>query len=199
MVDHGLTKGVILCPTKKTATAKGITTLFFHKVYTHFGLYEKIISDRGPQFASAFTKELRKLLGYTLALSTAYYPQTDGKIEWVNQEVETYLWIYCGNNPTSWTSSISHAEFTHNHRLHSVTRKSPFFLMMGYEPTPLPNVLPFSPLPAVEEHLKALQAAHLEALTAHELARQTMAARTRQRFTLFKKGEKVWLEAQNLK
>ena len=71
MVDHSLTQGVILCPTKKMATAEGIATLFFHKVYTCFGLYEKIISDHGPQFASAFTKELRKHVGYTLALSTA--------------------------------------------------------------------------------------------------------------------------------
>ena len=70
---------------------------------------------------------------------------------------------------------------------------------MGYKPVPLPNVLPSSPLPAVEEHLKALQAACLEALVAHELARQTMAARTRQCFTPFKKGEKVLLEARNLK
>ena len=199
MVDHGLTKGVILCPTKKTATAEGIATLFFHKVYTRFGLYEKIISDRGPQFASAFAKELGKLLGYTLALSTAYHPQTDGETERVNQEIEIYLQIYCGNNPTSWVDSISHAEFAHNHRPHSVTGKSLFYLMMGYEPVPLPNVLPSSPLPAVEERLKALRAARLEALAAHELARQTMAARTRRHFVPFKKGEKVWLEARNLK
>ena len=110
-----------------------------------------------------------------------------------------YLQIYCRNNPTSWADSISHTEFAHNHRLHSVTRKSPFYLIMGYEPVSLPNVLPSSPLPAVEERLKALQAARLEALAAHELARQTMAARTRRCFTPFKKGERVWLEARNLK
>jgi hypothetical protein len=45
VVDHGLTKGVILCPTKKTITAEGIATLFFYKVYKHFGLYDKIISN----------------------------------------------------------------------------------------------------------------------------------------------------------
>ena len=68
MVDHGFTKGVILCPTKKTITAKGVAALFFHKVYLHFGLYDKIISDCGPQFTSAFTKELSKLLNYNLSL-----------------------------------------------------------------------------------------------------------------------------------
>ena len=199
VVDHGLTKGVILCPTKKTATAKGIATLFFHKVYTHFGLYEKIISDRRLQFASAFTKELGRILGYNLALSTAYHPQTDGETERVNQEVETYFRMYCGNNPTAWVENISHAEFAHNHHPHSITNQFPFFLMMGYEPIPLPTVLPSSSIPAVETRIKTLQAARQEALATHELAQQTMAARSKKRFTPFIKGDKVWLEARNLK
>ena len=91
MVNHGLTKGVILCPTKKTITAEGIANLFFHKVFLHFGLYNKIISNRGPQFALAFTKELRKLLNYNLSLSAAYHPQSDGETKQVNQEIEMYL------------------------------------------------------------------------------------------------------------
>ena len=111
VVDHGLTKGVILCPTKKNVTAEGIAALFFHKVYLCFGLYDKIISDRGPQFASSFARELGKLLKYDLSLSTAYHPQSDGETERVNQEIETYLRIFCGNNPGSWANNISHAEF----------------------------------------------------------------------------------------
>ena len=54
MVDHGLTKGVILCPTKKTIDAAGVASLFFSKVFKRFSLYDKIISDRGPQFTSTF-------------------------------------------------------------------------------------------------------------------------------------------------
>ena len=103
MVDHGLTKGVILCPTKKTITTEGVATLFFHKVFLHFGLYDKVIFDRGPQFASAFTKELGKLLNYDLSLSIAYHSQSNGEIKQVNQEIENYLQIFCRNNPTSWT------------------------------------------------------------------------------------------------
>ena len=80
MVDHGLTKRIIPCPTKKMVTAKEIVTLFFYKVYLCFGLYDKIISDCGPQFTSAFAKELGKLLNYNLSLSTTYHPQSDG--EW---------------------------------------------------------------------------------------------------------------------
>ena len=54
MVDHGLMKGVIYCPcTKKISTAE-VAKLFFTHVFPRFGLHSKVISDRGPQFASAF-------------------------------------------------------------------------------------------------------------------------------------------------
>ena len=77
VVDHGLTKGVILYPTKKTITMEGVANLFFHKVFLHFSLYDKVISNRGLQFTSAFTKELGRLLNYDLSLSIAYHPQSD--------------------------------------------------------------------------------------------------------------------------
>ena len=199
VVNYGLMKEVILCPTKKMITTKGVAVLFFHKVYLRFGFYDKIISDRGPQFASAFAKELGKLLNYDLSLSTAYHPQSDGETERVNQEVETYLRIFCGSNPGSWAEKISHAEFAHNHRPHSVTGQSPFYLMMGYKPRALPSLISDSSIPAVESCLKSLVAARDEALAAHELARQVMSSRNNRGFTPFAKGDKVWLEARNLK
>ena len=199
MVDHGLTKGVILCPTKKTITAKGVATLFFHKVYLHFRLYNKIISDHSPQFASTFTKELGKLLNYDLFLSTAYHLQSDSKTEHVNQEVETYLQIFCRSNPGSWANKISHMEFTHNHSPHSVTNQSPFYLMMGYKPCALPSLISDSSIPTVESCLKSQVATQDEALATHELACQVMSSHNNQGFTPFVKGDKVWLEARNLK
>ena len=174
---------------KKSITAEGIASLFFHKV----------ISDCGPQFAFTFTRELGKLLHYDLSLSTAYHPQSDGETKRVNQEIETYLWIFCGNNPASWSESISHAEFAHNHRPHSVTNQSLFYLMMGYEPRALPSVIANTSIPAVESRLKTLFAARNEALAAHELARQVMSSRSQRGFKPFVKGNKVWLEARNLK
>ena len=175
---------------------EGVAALLFHKVYLRFGLYDKIISDQGPQFPSSFAQELGKLLQYDLSLSTAYHSQSDGETKWVNQEVEMYLWIFCGNNPGSWADNISHAEFAHNHCPHSVMNQSPFYLMMGYEPHALPSVISDTSIPAVETHLKTLSAARNEALAAHELARQVMAACTRCSFSPFKLGDKVWLEYQ---
>ena len=45
VVDHGLTKGVILCPCNKTIDAAGVAKLFFLHVFCHYGLHDKCISD----------------------------------------------------------------------------------------------------------------------------------------------------------
>ena len=66
MVDHGLTKGVILTPCQKTIDGAGIAQLFFDFVFKRFGLHNTLISDRGPQFASAFARELAHLLNYDI-------------------------------------------------------------------------------------------------------------------------------------
>ena len=81
MVDHGLTKGVIFITYNKSIDATGIAAFFFKHVFAHFDFHDKVISDHGPQFASAVTKELTCLLSYNIALSIAYHPQIDGKSE----------------------------------------------------------------------------------------------------------------------
>ena len=81
VVDYGLMKGVIYCPCTKNIDTTGVAKLFFTHVFPRFGLHSKVISDRGPQFALAFARELTCLLQYNVALSTAYHPQTDGKTE----------------------------------------------------------------------------------------------------------------------
>src|SRR5882757_5863245 len=123
VVDHGLTKGVIITPCNKTITTEGVAKLFFSKVFSRFGLHDKLISDRGPQFASKFTRELGRLLDYEVALSTAYHPQTDGQTERLNQELETYLRIYCRTTPTEWAKHLPMAEFVHNHRRHAYQQR----------------------------------------------------------------------------
>jgi len=58
VVNHGLMKGVIFIPCNKSIDAAGIAALFFKHIFARFGLHDKVILDRSPQFASAFVKEL---------------------------------------------------------------------------------------------------------------------------------------------
>ena len=155
VVNHGLTKGIILIPCTKTIDAAGITQLFFENVFKCFSLHNTLISDRGPQFASAFTRELAQLLKYDVRLSTAYHPQTNGQTERTNQELETYLCIFCTNNPSSWAQFLSSTEFHHNSAPYSSIKKSPFFLLYGFEPQSYPS-LGKTFLPALKDHLFSL-------------------------------------------
>ena len=107
VVDHGLTKGVILIPCNKTLTADQCTQLLLDNIYKRFGLMDKIISDRGPQFMVKSFLELLKLLKIKSSLTTAYYPQSDGATERVNQEIEAYISIFCMNNPEEWSMMLS--------------------------------------------------------------------------------------------
>src|SRR6516164_945641 len=199
VVDHGLTKGVVLIPCTKTFGALETADALLRNVYRRFGLPDILISDRGPQFASRTFKEMGRLLGIELRMSTAYHPQTDGQTERLNQELETYLRIYCGNNPEDWEPLLPVLEFAHNNRTHETTKQTPFFLIGGYETKAFP--LPFEGMnvPSVGQRLARLQRARDEALAAHELARSKVAERTRRGFIPFKKGEMVWLEGKNLK
>ena len=81
--------------TAKFVKSGRFTLVARRAAHQRFGLPDKIISDRGPQFASKAFTELLKLLGIKSALSTAYHPQTDGTTERVNQEIKAYLSIYC--------------------------------------------------------------------------------------------------------
>jgi transposase InsO family protein len=81
IVDHGLTKGIILTATRKTATADDIAEILIEKVFSKYGTPQKIISDRDPRFAAKSMQKLYEKLNITPAFSTAYHPQTDGTTE----------------------------------------------------------------------------------------------------------------------
>ena len=197
MVDHGLMKGVIYCPCTNNIDAAGVAQLFFTHVVPWFSLHSKVISDRGPQFASAFAWELACLLQYNVALSTTYHLQTNGEMEWVNQELETYLRLFTSNKPKEWSTLLPMAEFTHNSATHSITQKTLFSLMMGYKPWAyLPLGKTF--LPNLEMWLTDLSVAHDDAQAAHKIVQQKMKEQISSKFMPWKVGDKVWLEMTNL-
>ena len=199
VVDHDVSKAVVYSKCSKTITAIGASNLLWNDVFSRFGLPSKIISDRGPQFAASAFQELHNKLGIKTSLSTAYHPQTDGQTERVNQELETALRIYCWNDPEGWAAKLKELEFAHNHRTHSVTKKSPFELLYGYQPDIGTNVREESRLPNTEERLRSLKECRENALASHAMAAEAMQKRAPQLSIPFQKGDKVLLEATNLK
>jgi hypothetical protein len=92
-VVDSLTKCMHFIPTHTTINAEGTALLFLKEVWKHHGTPRAVVSDR-PQFVTAFMRELYKLLGIKLTMSTAYHLQTNGQSERINQELEGYLRIF---------------------------------------------------------------------------------------------------------
>jgi hypothetical protein len=66
-------KRPISIPCKKTIDAKETAQLYIQYPYRIYRLLQTIVSDRGPQFISAFWKEFTSILRIKLKLSTAYH------------------------------------------------------------------------------------------------------------------------------
>ena len=117
MVDHGLMKGAIFIPWNKRIDVLTSANLYLEHVYKQFSLPDKIISHWDPRFASQLFQEIGRLLGVILAMSAAYHPQTDGKTKWMNQELKTYLRIYCSDhlNPGTTFSQLQNLCITTEH------------------------------------------------------------------------------------
>ena len=95
------------------------------------------------------------------------------------------------------TVTLPMAEFAHNSATHLVTQKTPFSLMMGYEPHAYPP-LSKTFLLNLEKQLLDLSAACDDVMAAHQVAQQKMKEQIASKFTLWKVREKVWLETTNL-
>ncbi|KAL0395244.1 UNVERIFIED_CONTAM: Transposon Ty3-G Gag-Pol polyprotein [Sesamum latifolium] len=154
VVDH-LTKYVHFLSLTHPFSAEAVARIFMGQVYKLHGLPINIISDRDRIFTGIFWKELFRLLGTTLSLSTAYHPQTDGQTERVNQCVENYLKCMCHLRPKQWNKWLSLAEYWYNTNFHSGLKLTPFQALYGYLSGPL-TVDPYIPTsqPDVEEYLK---------------------------------------------
>ena len=68
-------------PTTTILNSIGTAALYRDNIWKLHGLLDQFLSDRGTQFASEVIKELLKMLKIEQALTTAYYPQSDGQTE----------------------------------------------------------------------------------------------------------------------
>jgi len=93
IVDR-FTKMIHLKATTMNISSKGIAKIYRDDIWKLHGIPRKILSDRGPQFASKFMEEFTKALGTKIQLLTVYHPQTDGQTKRINQEIGIFLRYY---------------------------------------------------------------------------------------------------------
>jgi hypothetical protein len=90
MVDKIL-KFAHFIPLSHPYSASSVAKAFFDNIVRLHGIPCSIVSDRDPIFTSMFWKELFRLAGVKLILSSAFHPQTDGQSKVVNRTIAMYL------------------------------------------------------------------------------------------------------------
>ncbi|MCH80874.1 Ty3/gypsy retrotransposon protein, partial [Trifolium medium] len=101
VVDR-LTKYAHFIPMRSDYTSKSVAEAFMHNIVKLLGMPKSIVSDRDKVFTSNFWQQLFKLQGTSLAMSSAYHPQSDGQTEVLNKGLELFLGCFSFNNPKSW-------------------------------------------------------------------------------------------------
>jgi hypothetical protein len=112
----------------KQILSLGIARLYWDNVFRLHGLPDAITSDRGPQFASDYMRELCGMLSIKQRLSTAFHSQTDGQTEHVNQVLEQYLRLYISWEQYDWADHLAQAEFSYNNSPNKSTQDAPFLI-----------------------------------------------------------------------
>ena len=98
------------------------------------GIPESIVSDRDTKLTSIFWKELHRLMGSKLLMSTEFHPQMDGAIERANRSIAQILHTVVSNDQRDWSDKCPMVEFAINSSVNATTGYAPFELHYGSMP-----------------------------------------------------------------
>jgi Integrase zinc binding domain len=135
IVDHDCSKAALFFPYSKEVDATGVAAIYARQVFPHYGVPQRIISDRDPCFTATFARAVCTQLNIKQNISTAYHPQMDGQSERANAQVEQYLHIYGNVEQDNWVDLLPMAQYVHNLWINMSTGYTPFDLLIGHMPT----------------------------------------------------------------
>jgi transposase InsO family protein len=100
-------------------TIAHVAQLFLDNVFKLHGPPIAIATDRDMIFTCKLWHDIFKSMKVSLHYSSAYHPQKDGKIERVNQCLESYLRCMAFLEPKKWVSWLPLAEWWYNTNYHT--------------------------------------------------------------------------------
>jgi transposase InsO family protein len=132
IVDR-LTKSAHFIPVNTNYNVQTYAKIYIARVLCLHGVPKTIVSDRGSQFVARFWEQLHASIGTHLIHSSAYHPQMDGQIEWVNQILEDMLRACVMEYTGSWDKNLSWAEFSYNSSYQESLKMAPFEALYGWQ------------------------------------------------------------------
>jgi hypothetical protein len=127
-----MTSMVHLIPVHTTMTAKELSWKYLREVVRLHGLPSSIVNDQDSKLTSQWWKELHRMLGAKLLMSTSFHPQTDGQMERMNKNIGQILRASICSDQKDWIDKIDLTEFAINLSVSATSKYAPFELNGGY-------------------------------------------------------------------
>nr|CAH7750533.1 unnamed protein product [Callosobruchus chinensis] len=131
---------VVICAFTKFLFAKAVKSTqtkpvinFLESILRTFGVPRRIIADRGSAFTSTLFTNFTKELGVKLILNATTTPRANGQVERYNRTLLNAISSRY-DDETKWDTTLDHIVFSINSVPHSITKKSPSELLLGYHP-----------------------------------------------------------------
>ena len=191
---------LIPCHTKNTATE--LSMRYIKEIVRLHGLPVSIVSDRDPKFTSVWWKEVHRLLGARLLMSTSFHPQTDGATERANRSIAQIFRASVRPDQHDWLTKVPIVEFALNSSISASTGYAPFELNYGFIPSML-----FEPrnegnrLPGIQAYgVQAMQSLHdaHDAIIASRVFQTHQSNKRRSSEPDIRVGQKVFVSTKNM-
>ena len=169
------------------------------------GMPKSLVSDRDPRITARFWRELSRVLGSEVNLSTAQHPQSDGQSEREIQTLTTALRGYANEMGDDWDEYLPALELAFNSKVQASTGAAPFTLVYGTEARlpidcALDDARP-STVPAVGQRAERMKQALNWARSKAEMAqaKQKRLADQHRRLLQLRDGDQVLLATDGLR
>jgi hypothetical protein len=126
VVVEKLTKATHFIPMKVTHKETNVDDIYMREVSHLYGIPKTIVFDKDPNFTLNFWKGLFQGFRTNLNFSTTYHPDSDGKIERVNQVIEDILRMYVMEKSSKWEDYLHLVEFSYNNGYQASLNMSSF-------------------------------------------------------------------------
>ena len=123
-------------------SAESVAQAFYTDIVRLYGIPVSMVSDRDPVFTSTFWRELMRMLGTKMRLTSAFHPQSDGQSEAANRVIIMYLRCLTGDRPRDWLRWPPWAEFMFNTAYQTSLKETPFRIVYGRDP---PSIRSYEP------------------------------------------------------
>ena len=125
----------------KDTTAESVAAAFIQHWVTVFGPPNRLLTDNGANFATAWWEDMLTLLKIQKLWTSPYRPQTDGTVERFNRTVTNMISHYVNDYHNNLDQFLPLVTYAYNATFNSVVHQSPYLLMMGRHPPSISDVL----------------------------------------------------------